>query len=248
MADFDNRVLRGQTDTAGLIDSGLRTYMLRVYNYMLVGLLLTGATAYAVAEIPAIRDLFFAVNEQTGRVGLSPLGWIALIAPIGLVFFLSFRITKMSLATAQTTFWLYAGINGIALAPIVLVYTGADVAQAFFVTAATFGAMSLWGYTTKTDLTGFGSFLFMGLIGVVIASMVSFFVQSTMLVWVISVVGVLVFTGLTAYDTQWIKNAYADADDAATAGKKAIYGALKLYLDFINLFLMILRLMGNGRR
>ncbi len=248
MADFDNRVLRGQTATAGLIDSGLRSYMLRVYNYMLVGLLLTGVTAYAVAEIPAIRDLFFAVNEQTGRVGLSLLGWVALIAPIGLVFFISFRITKMSLATAQITFWLYAGINGIALAPIVLAYTGADVAQAFFVTAATFGAMSLWGYTTKTDLTGFGSFLFMGLIGIVIASVVSFFVQSTMLQWIISVAGVLVFTGLTAYDTQWIKNAYAGGDDAATTGKKAIYGALKLYLDFINLFLMILRLMGNGRR
>ncbi|MEJ0025148.1 MAG: Bax inhibitor-1/YccA family protein [Rhizomicrobium sp.] len=248
MADFDNRVLRGQTATAGLIDSGLRTYMLRVYNYMLVGLLLTGATAFAVAEVPAIRDLFFALNAQTGRVGLSPLGWVALIAPIGLVFFLSFRITTMSLATAQTTFWLYAGINGIALAPIVLVYTGADVAQAFFVTAATFGAMSLWGYTTKTDLTGFGSFLFMGLIGVVIASVVNLFFQSGMVSFVISVIGVLVFTGLTAYDTQWIKNAYAESDDAATAGKKAIYGALKLYLDFINLFLMILRLMGNGRR
>jgi len=248
MADFDNRVLRGQTASAGLIDSGLRSYMLRVYNYMLVGLLLTGATAYAVAEIPEIRSLFFAVNEQTGRVGLSGLGWIALIAPIGLVFFLSFRITKMSLATAQTVFWLYAGINGIALAPIVLVYSGADVAQAFFVTAATFGAMSLYGYTTQRDLTGWGSFLFMGLIGVVIASVVQMFLQSAVMNFVISVVGVLVFTGLTAYDTQWIKNAYAGGDDAATAGKKAIYGALKLYLDFINLFLMILRLMGNGRR
>jgi len=248
MADFDNRVLRGQTASAGLIDSGLRSYMLRVYNYMLVGLLLTGATAYAVAEIPEIRSLFFAVNEQTGRMGLSGLGWIALIAPIGLVFFLSFRITKMSLATAQTVFWLYAGINGIALAPIVLVYSGADVAQAFFVTAATFGAMSLYGYTTQRDLTGFGSFLFMGLIGVVIASVVQMFLQSAVMNFVISVVGVLVFTGLTAYDTQWIKNAYAGGDDAATAGKKAIYGALKLYLDFINLFLMILRLMGNGRR
>ena len=248
MADYDNRVLRGQTTTAGLVDSGLRSYMLRVYNYMLVGLLLTGITAYTVAETPAIRDLFFAVNAQTGRLGLSPLGWIALIAPIGLVFFLSFRITKMSLATAQVTFWLYAGINGIALSPIVLAYTGADVAQAFFVSAATFGAMSLWGYTTKTNLTGFGSFLFMGLIGIVIASIVNLFFQSGAMSFAISVIGVLVFTGLTAYDTQWIKNTYAGADDAATTGKKAIYGALKLYLDFINLFLMILRLMGNGRR
>ncbi|HEY0104436.1 MAG TPA: Bax inhibitor-1/YccA family protein [Rhizomicrobium sp.] len=248
MADFDNRVLRGQTGTAGLVDTGLRSYMLRVYNYMLVGLLLTGVTAYLTAEVPEIRSLFFAFNEQTGRAGLTGLGWVALLAPIGLVFFLSFRIATMSLAAAQTTFWLYAGINGIALAPIVLAYAGADVAQAFFVTAATFGAMSLYGYTTQRDLTGFGSFLFMGLIGVVIASVVQMFLQSAVMSFVISVVGVLVFTGLTAYDTQWIKNAYAEADDAATAGKKAIYGALKLYLDFINLFLMILRLMGNGRR
>jgi uncharacterized protein len=248
MAEFDNRALRGQTATAGLIDAGLRSYMLRVYNYMLVGLLLTGITAYVTAEVPEIRNLFFAFNEQTGRLGLSPLGWVALFAPIGLVFFLSFRIARMSLGAAQATFWAYAGINGIALAPIVLAYAGADVAQAFFVTAATFGAMSLWGYTTKSDLTGFGSFLFMGLIGIVIASLVSLFFQSAMMNFVISVVGVLVFTGLTAYDTQWIKNAYADADDTATAGKKAIYGALKLYLDFINLFLMILRLMGSNRR
>ena len=137
---------------------------------------------------------------------------------------------------------------GVSLAPVAMLYARADIAIAFFTTAATFGAMSLWGYTTRTDLTGFGSFLFMGLIGIVIASVVSFFVQSTMLMWIISVAGVLVFTGLTAYDTQWIKNAYAEADDASTAGKKAIFGALKLYLDFINLFLMILRLMGNGRR
>jgi len=248
MADYEDRALRSQSAAAGLVDTGLRSYMLRVYNYMLVGLLLTGATAYAVAEIPAIRELFYAVNPATMRMGLTPLGWVALIAPIALVFFISFRITRMSLATAQTSFWAYAGINGIALAPIVLAYAGADVAQAFFVTAATFGAMSLYGYTTQRDLTGFGSFLFMGLIGIVIAMIVQFFLQSAVMNFVISVIGVLVFTGLTAYDTQWIKNAYVSGDDTATAGKKAIYGALKLYLDFINLFLFILRLMGNGRR
>jgi hypothetical protein len=248
MADYDNRAVRGQTAATDLIDTGLRSYMLRVYNYMLVGLVLTGATAYAVAEIPSIRELFYAINPDTMRMGLTPLGWVALIAPLALVFFISFRITKMSLTTAQTTFWAYAGINGIALAPIVLAYAGADVAQAFFVTAATFGAMSLYGYTTQRDLTGFGSFLFMGLIGIVIAMIVQFFLQSAVMNFVISVIGVLVFTGLTAYDTQWIKNAYAAGDDTATAGKKAIYGALKLYLDFINLFLFVLRLMGNGRR
>ncbi len=247
MADYDNRVLRGQAGTAGAIDAGLRSYMLRVYNYMLVGLLLTGATAYLVADVPQIRDLFFAVDPRTGRMGMSILGWVALFAPLGLVLLLSFRLNKMSLPAAQITFWLYAGIMGIGLAPVVLAYTGASVAQTFFITAATFGAMSLWGYTTKTDLTGFGSFLFMGLIGVVIASFVSFFFQSTMMMWIISVVGVLIFTGLTAYDTQWIKNAYAESDDGATAGKKAIFGALKLYLDFVNLFVMLLRLMGSRR-
>ena len=247
MADYDNRVLPGQTDTAGLIDAGLRSYMLRVYNYMLVGLVLTGATAYLVADVPEIRALFFAYNPQTGRMGMSILGWIALFAPLGLVLLLSFRLQRMSLGAAQATFWIYAAIMGIGLAPIVLAYTGASIAQTFFITAGTFGAMSLFGYTTKTDLTGFGSFLFMGLIGIIIASLVSFFVQSTMLVWVISVMGVLIFTGLTAYDTQWIKNNYIASDDSATAGKKAIFGALKLYLDFVNLFLFILRLMGSRR-
>ena len=247
MADYDNRVLRGQTGAVAGIDEGLRSYMLRVYNYMLVGLLLTGATAYLVADVQPVRELFFAVNPQTGRMGMTMLGWIALFAPLGLVLFLSFRLNKMSLATAQATFWFYAAIMGIGLAPVVLAYTGASVAQTFFITAATFGAMSLWGYTTRTDLTGFGSFLFMGLIGIIIASVVSFFVQSTMLMWIISVAGVLIFTGLTAYDTQWIKNNYAASDDGATAGKKAIFGALKLYLDFVNLFLMMLRLMGNRR-
>jgi FtsH-binding integral membrane protein len=247
MADYDNRALPGQAGTAGTIDAGLRSYMLRVYNYMLVGLLLTGATAYLVADVPQVRELFFAFDPRTGRMGMSILGWVALFAPIGLVLLLSFRLQKMSLGAAQATFWLYAGLVGIGLAPLLLAYTGASVAQTFFVTAATFGAMSLWGYTTKTNLTGFGSFLFMGLIGLVIASFVSFFFQSTMLMWIISVVGVLIFTGLTAYDTQYIKNNYLESDDSATSGKKAIFGALKLYLDFVNLFVMLLRLMGSRR-
>jgi FtsH-binding integral membrane protein len=161
--------------------------------------------------------------------------------------FLSFRISKMSVATAQISFLAYAALIGVTLASLFVVYTQTSIAQVFFITAATFGAMSLWGYTTRTDLTGFGSFLFMGLIGIIIASVVSFFVQSTMLTWMISVAGVLIFTGLTAYDTQWIKNNYVEADDAATAGKKAVFGALKLYLDFLNLFLMLLRLLGNRR-
>jgi len=164
-----------------------------------------------------------------------------------LVMFLSFRINKMSVGAAQISFLGYAALVGVTLAPLFIIYTQTSIAQVFFITAATFGAMSLWGYTTRTDLTGFGSFLFMGLIGIIIASVVSFFVQSTMLTWVISVAGVLIFTGLTAYDTQWIKNNYVESDDSTVAGRKAIFGALKLYLDFLNLFLMLLRLMGNRR-
>jgi FtsH-binding integral membrane protein len=183
----------------------------------------------------------------TGRFGLTGLGWIALLAPFGLVMLLSFGIQRMSLAAAQAVFWSYAALMGISLAPILLVYTGASVAQVFFITAATFGAMSLWGYTTRSDLTGFGSFLFMGLIGIIIASVVNIFVHSSVMSFVISVVGVLVFTGLTAYDTQWIKESYAASDDSALAGRKAIFGALKLYLDFVNLFLMLMRLLGNRR-
>ncbi len=246
MADFDNRLARGQTAEAGVIDSGLRAYMLRVYNYMLVGLVLTGATAWLTAST-SLRDVFFQVQPQTGTIGLSMLGWVALIAPFILVMLLSFRIQRMSLGTAQATFWAYAGLMGISLTPIIWVYTGAAIAQTFFITAATFGAMSLWGYTTGRDLTGLGSFLFMGLIGIIIASVVNMFVASSMMNWIISVAGVLIFTGLTAYDTQWIKNSYSVNDDGSVAGRKAIFGALKLYLDFLNLFLMLLRLLGNRR-
>ena len=247
MADYNNPIVRGTAGTAATVDAGLRAYMLRVYNYMLIGLVLTGATAWMTASIPAIRDLFFQVNEQTGAIGLSALGWVALLAPLGLVLFLSFRIQKMSLGAAQAMFWVYAGLMGISLTPIVWIYTATSIAEVFFITAATFGAMSLWGYTTKADLTGFGSFLFMGLIGIVIASLVNIFLHNTMMSLIISVIGVLIFTGLTAYDTQWIKNNYDVNDDGSVSGRKAIFGALKLYLDFVNLFLMLLRLMGNRR-
>jgi FtsH-binding integral membrane protein len=246
MADYNNPVLRGQTAAAGAIDAGLRAYMLRVYNYMFVGMVLTGATAWMTAETP-FGQLFYNINPYTHAMGLTILGMIALFAPLGLVLLLSFRINRMSVGAAQMTFWIYAGIVGIGIAPILLVYTGASVAEVFFITAAMFGAMSLWGYTTRSDLTGFGSFLFMGLIGIVIASVVNLFVHSQMMMWIISIVGVLVFTGLTAYDTQSIKESYVANDDGTVAGRKAIFGALRLYLDFLNLFLMLLQLMGNRR-
>jgi FtsH-binding integral membrane protein len=173
--------------------------------------------------------------------------WVIILAPLAMVFFLSFRIGKMSVAAAQTTFWVFAALLGVSLSTIFVVYTATSITQVFFITAATFGAMSLYGYTTKRDLTGLGSFLFMGLIGVIIAMLVNLFLQSSALGFAISVIGVLVFVGLTAYDTQKIKEQYYAGDDGTVAGRKAIMGALSLYLDFINLFLMLLRLFGQNR-
>ena len=222
---------------ASQFDVGLRRYMQHVYNYMAGGLALTGVVAYLAASGGLYQSI----------VG-TPLYWIVLLAPLGLVMFLSFRIEKMSLGTAQLSFWVYAGLVGLSLAGIFLVYTGASIARVFFITAATFGSMSLYGYTTKRDLTQVGSFLFMGLIGIVIASLVNMFIGSTALQLTISVIGVIVFVGLTAWDTQRIRAMYVEADGAVAVGKKAIMGALALYLDFLNLFLMLMQLFGDRRR
>jgi uncharacterized protein len=219
------------------VDVGLRTYMLRVYNYMAGGLALTGAVAY-----------FGATSGFYASMVGTPLFWVVLLAPLALVFFLSFRIQTMSLGAAQLSFWAYAGLVGLSLSGIFLVYTGESIARVFFISAATFGATSLYGYTTRTDLSRFGSFLFMGLIGIVIAGLVNIFLASSALQFAISVIGVLLFTGLTAYDTQRIKEIYVAGEDDMNAGKKAIMGALALYLDFLNLFLMLLQLFGDRRR
>jgi len=247
MADYDNRSVRSVATGTSVIDAGLRAYMLRVYNYMLIGLLVTGATAWTIANVPPIRDLFFQVNAQGRLVGIGGLGWLTVIAQLGLGMFLIFRINRMSVAGAQTGFWIYSGLMGFTVGFVLLMYTGASVAEVFFITAATFGAMSLYGYTTRRDLSGFGSFLFMGLIGLVIASLVNMFLQSAMMQWVVSIIGVLIFTGLTAYDSQSIKESYVANDDGTVAGRKAIFGALRLYLDFLNLFLFLIQLMGNRR-
>jgi len=217
------------------IDVGLRQYMLRVYNYMGAGLALTGAVAY-VASLGFYQSI----------VG-TPLFWVLMIAPLGLVLLLGFRIQSMSLGAAQATFWIYAGLMGVSLGGIFLVYTGVSIATTFFITAAMFLGMSLYGYTTGRDLTQFGSFLFMGLIGIVVAGLVNIFLASPGLQFAISVIGVVVFTGLTAWDTQRIKEMYFAGDDDVIAGKKAIMGALALYLDFLNLFMMLLQFMGQRR-
>jgi FtsH-binding integral membrane protein len=250
MADFDNRLLRGATTVGDTMDAGLRAHMLRVYNYMVGALALTGGVAYLVANSPVLLNVLYKSVLTSGGVALQPtiLGWAVMLAPIALVFFLSFRVMQMSQAAAQATFWVYAGLTGASLASILIVYTGASVAMTFFVTAATFGTMSLYGYTTKRDLTGMGNFLFMGLIGILIASLANMFFKSSAMNFVISVLGVLIFTGLTAWDTQKIKNTYYQlGGDIAVAGKAAIMGALSLYLDFLNIFLFLLRFMGNRR-
>ncbi len=239
----DNRFTlgtQGMSDTAARaaeIDVGLRQYMLQVYNYMASGLALTGIVAYALSTSEAAMQAIFGTG----------LFWVAVLAPLGLVFFLSARINHIQASTAQVLFWVYSALMGVSLASIFIMYTGTSIARVFFITAGTFASMSLYGYTTKRDLTKWGSFLFMGLIGVIIASVVNMFLASSALHFVISVVGVLVFIGLTAYDTQAIKSIYSAADDTETYGKKAIMGALKLYLDFINLFIMLLHLFGDRR-
>jgi uncharacterized protein len=219
------------------VDVGLRQYMLRIYNYMAAGLALTGIVAYGAV----VTGVYQAI------VG-SILFYVVLFAPLLLVMLLSFRVQKMSLGAAQLTFWAYAALMGLSLAGIFLVYTGASIARVFFITGATFAAMSLYGYTTRTDLSRFGSFLMMGLIGIIIAGIVNIFVASSALQFAISVIGVIVFVGLTAWDTQAIKEMYFEGDGEVVAGKKAIMGALRLYLDFINLFLLMLQFLGVQRR
>ncbi len=219
------------------VDAGLRQFLLSVYNYMGSGLVLTGLVAYGAAETGLYASL----------VKTPLLFWGVVLAPLALVFLLSFRIEKMSLGAAQAAFWSYAGLVGLSLAGIFLVYTGMSIARTFFITAATFLAMSLYGYTTRTDLSRFGSFLLMGLFGVIIASLVNVFLASSTLQLAISVIGVIVFVGLTAYDTQRVKEIYLEVDDSIIAGKKAIMGALALYLDFLNLFILLLQLTGSRR-
>jgi uncharacterized protein len=219
------------------VDVGLRDYMLRIYNYMASGLALTGIVAYLFAQ-------YLFANPALAR---SPVMFLLMLAPLGLVMWLSFGIERMQASTAQLLFWIYAGVMGLSLASIFLVFTGESIARVFFITAGTFAAMSLYGYTTQRDLTQWGSFLFMGLIGIILASLVNIFLASSALTFAISVIGVIVFVGLTAYDTQQIKESYFEYDDGQVAGKKAIMGALRLYLDFINLFMMLLQLFGARR-
>ncbi len=243
MAEFDKQAAAryGATSSraeAGVIDEGLRAYMLRVYNYMATGLVVTGVVAFAMVTLAYSSPAF------AQAVYGSALRWVIILAPLAMVFYLSARVNSMSVSGAQTAFWIFAALMGASLSSIFLVYTGESIARVFFITAASFGALSLYGYTTQRDLSGWGSFLFMGLIGVILAIIVNLFLGSPALMFAISVIGVLVFAGLTAYDTQQIKEMYYVGDDSTVAGRKAIMGALRLYLDFINMFIMLLHLFG----
>ena len=223
-------------------DAGLRGYMLSVYNYMASGVLLTGIVALAMVMTGAVNSLF---NPATG--GASGLGWIVMLAPFALVMVLSFGINRLSETSAKALFWAYAALMGASLSTILLVYTGTSVAQVFFATAAAFGGLSLWGYTTKRDLSAMGTFLIMGLVGLIVASVINLFLQSSAMQLVISGIGVLLFAGLTAYDTQKIKSMYFQVQGTSFMGKSVVMGALTLYLDFINMFLFLLRLFGDRR-
>jgi uncharacterized protein len=238
MSDFDRNyaaTARGYTRDRALIDAGLRAHMVRVYNYMAIGVTLTGVVAWLTSAFvsPAVLQ--------------GPLIWVFMLAPLALVFYLSFRIDRLSVETARLLFFVYAALLGLSLSTIFLAFTATSITRVFFISAASFGALSLYGYTTQRDLSAFGSFLIMGLFGIIIASLVNIFLASSALQFVISVIGVVVFAGLTAWDTQKIKEMYSAADADAVAGRKAVMGALSLYLDFINLFMMLLRLFGDRR-
>jgi uncharacterized protein len=272
MSDYERNVTSGpfarpigQTTTTVAVDEGLRAHMLRVYNYMVLGLAITGLAALGIYMLSVTGDASAAAKvlrngtEVPARVAagmyLTPLGywvfvswlkWAIILAPLALVFVLSFGIERMKPATAQVLFWVYAALVGLSLGSIFMVFTHTSIVRVFFITAASFGALSLWGYTTQRDLTGMGSFLIMGLFGIIIASLVNLFLQAAVLQWVISVVGVLVFAGLTAWDTQRLKNEYLyGAMDGVTTERSAIIGALSLYLNFINLFTLLLQLLGT---
>jgi FtsH-binding integral membrane protein len=251
---------------AAAIDAGLRAHMLRIYNYMVLGLAITGIAAFGVHALSVTGDVAAAakithdgidipirlagLNMYLTPLGyalfVGPLKWPVILAPLALVFALSFGIERLRPTTAQLMFWLYAALVGLSLASIFMIYTQTSVVRVFFITAASFGALSLWGYTTQRDLTGMGSFLVMGLFGVIIAGVVNLFLVSSALQWTVSVIGVLVFSGLTAWDTQRLKNEYIYfAMDDATAQRSAVIGALSLYLDFVNMFTMLLQLLGE---
>lgn len=235
---------RASTD----IDQGLRSYMIKVFNYMGMGLLLTSAVAWLFANNESLLQLLYNIDMQQHSISMSGLGWIVAFAPLIMIFAFNYVVQNKSLGAVQAMFWTFSAVMGASLSSIFLLYTAASMTRVFLITAATFGAMSIYGYTTKRDLTKLGSFLFMGLIGLIIASIVNIFLKSPAVYWALSYIGVAIFVGLTAFDAQRIKETYyAIRNSEEMAGKMAVSGALSLYLDFINLFMYLLRIMGDRR-
>ncbi|CAK00513.1 Bax inhibitor-1/YccA family protein [Bartonella tribocorum] len=256
MANFKNLRSAPASHADASIDQGLRDYMLGVYNTMAIGLLITAAAAYAIVSLATTTDMSQAVAQINSSVYLtsfgvtfytSPFAYIVMFAPLIAVLFLSFKINTLSTNAARSLFLGYAALVGLSLSSIVLRYTTESIAQTFVISAATFGALSLYGYTTKRDLTAIGSFLFIGLIGLLLSMVVNIFLGSSALQFAISVIGVFIFAGLTAYDTQNIKLMYYEGDEGDTRGRKVIMGALSLYLDFINMFVFLLQFLGSNR-
>jgi len=244
--NFDTFNRGGTIADQAAFDVGLRAHMVRVYNYMASGLALSGIVAFGLFSSPELAGMFFQL--QAGRVvGLNMLGWVAIFAPLGLLLLVSFRAAKMSIGSIQAVYWAVTALMGVSLSLVLFRYTGASVARTFFVTAAAFGALSLYGYTTKRDLTAMGKFLFMGVIGLILAGIVNMIWPSGTMSFIISAAGVLIFSGLIAYDTQKIKDQYSEAYGTDTAEKVAIFGALSLYLDFVNLFQFLMAFMGQEK-
>ena len=242
---MENKIYTAPVETT-VVNEGLRQYLMKVFNYMAGGLCITALVSWLMVSNPSILRIFYNITPQ--GASLSGFGWLAFLAPLVIVFAFGWVINRGTAAQVKGVFWLYSALMGVSLCPILLLYTGESITRVFLITAATFGAMSLYGYTTKRDLSGMGSFLFMGLIGIIIASLVNaFFLKSTGMSYAISFISVLVFTGLTAYDIQNIKAMYVDYEDSETASKKAIAGALSLYLDFINIFIHLLQLIGDRK-
>jgi uncharacterized protein len=252
MSDFDRNVAaRGfGAARAAVIDAGLRAYMIRIYNYMAAGVALTGVVAWLTFNAAVVTNEAGKITGLTSfgqTIFSGPLTIVLFLATLGIVFFLSFRIDKLQAGTALMLFMGYAALLGLMLSSVFLAYTGASVTRTFFISAASFGALSLYGYTTQRDLSPIGSFLIMGLFGLILAMLVNMFLKSSGLDFAISAIGVLIFAGLTAWDTQKIKEMYDANDDGTVSGRKTVMGALTLYLDFINLFLFMLRFLGDRR-
>ncbi|MBU6498879.1 MAG: Bax inhibitor-1/YccA family protein [Rhodospirillales bacterium] len=249
----DYRAQTGATrgvDSAAVLDVGLRAYMLRVYNWMASGLVLTGIVAYGIFASPALFNIFYPLVETARGPMHVPggLAWISMFAPLAFVMVLSIGVNRLSTTAVQALYWAFCVAMGASLTNIFMIYTHDSIARVFFISAGTFAAMSLYGYTTRADLTRFGSFLIMGLFGIIIASLVNMFIGSSAVQFAISVIGVLVFVGLTAYDTQRIKSDYVQAVYAYgpdAAAKRSVYDSLQLLLNFINLFMLLLQIFGN---